>query len=246
MKRRGGLLFGWILALAVIALFVRLGVWQSHRAVEKQGMLDAAAAVLKDRNPRPLSSASDAARLRDYDWASGLGHFDQRGALWLDNQQRNGRAGVRVYRIFVPNQGGLLLVDLGWLPLGGDRKLPAIARPEGELALSGLLTAPPSTGIALGAGIGREGVGWLLTRVDTAAIASATGLSVPLAPRVLRLDPALKLGYERDLELLANTLPPEQHRGYALQWYALAAAVLITALLLTFRRKRTRPDVERP
>ena len=63
-------------------------------------------------------------------------------------------------------------------------------------------------------------------------------LSVPLAPRVLRLDPALPLGYDRDLELLANTLPPEKHRGYALQWFALELAVFVTALILTFRRSR--------
>lgn len=246
MSRRGGRWFGWALALAVIALFVHLGLWQARRAVEKQGMLDAAAAVMSQRIARPLSIAADAQRAHAYDWAAGLGRFDSRGALLLDNQQRGGRAGVRVYRIFLPDQGAPLLVDLGWLPLAGDRKLPAIARPEGELALSGLLTAPPSTGIALGAGIGREGEGWLLTRVDTAAIARETGLSAPLAPRVLRLDPALKLGYDRDLELLSNTLPPQQHRGYSLQWFALAAAVLVTALILTFRRKRPRNESDRP
>nr|WP_255611048.1 SURF1 family protein [Lysobacter sp. ESA13C] len=238
VSRRGTLLFGWTLALAAIALFANLGLWQGRRAVEKQAMLDAAAAVLNERTPRPLAAADDPARARDYDWAEGLGRFDQRGALLLDNQQRNGRAGVRVYRIFVPAQGGPMLVDLGWLPLGGDRKLPAIPQPEGELALRGLLAPPPSTGLALGPGIGREGEGWLLTRVDPKAIAEAAGLSVPLAPRVLRLDPALELGYERDLELLANTLPPDKHRGYSLQWFALALAVLATALILTFRPQR--------
>ncbi|MCZ6992416.1 hypothetical protein OH407_24100, partial [Salmonella enterica] len=89
----------------------------------------------------------------------------------------------------------------------------------------------PSAGLALGAPLARQGEGWLMTRVDLAAIADATGLSVPLAPRVLRLDPALPIGYERDLALLANTLPPEKHRGYAVQWFALAAAVLVTAVL---------------
>jgi cytochrome oxidase assembly protein ShyY1 len=241
VSRRGTLLFGWALALAAIALFANLGLWQGRRAVEKQAMLDAAAAVLGERRPRPLAAAGDLARLRDYDWAVGQGRFDERGALLLDNQQRNGRAGVRVYRIFVPVQGGPLLVDLGWLPLGGDRKLPAIARPDGELSLRGLLAPPPSTGLALGPSLGREGEAWLLTRVEPKAIAEATGLSVPLAPRVLRLDPALELGYERDLELLANTLPPDKHRGYALQWFALALAVLVTALILTFRPRRRKP-----
>lgn len=238
MSRRGSLLFGWALAVAAIVLFANLGLWQGRRAVEKQAMLDAAAAVLSARKPESLAAAAAPARARDYDWAEGSGRFDQRGALLLDNQQRNGRAGVRVYRIFVPVQGGPMLVDLGWLPLGGDRKLPVIARPEGEIAVRGLLAPPPSTGLALGPGLGREGEGWLLTRVEPKAIAAATGLSVPLAPRVLRLDPALQLGYERDLELLANTLPPDKHRGYSLQWFALALAVLVTALILTFRSKR--------
>nr|WP_241200975.1 SURF1 family protein [Lysobacter enzymogenes] len=235
-------MLGWTLALAAIALFANLGLWQARRAVEKQAMLDAAARVLGERVPQPLSRAADPRRAHDYDWAEGRGRFDPRGALLLDNQQRGGRAGVRVYRLFVPDGGEPLLVDLGWLPLGGERKLPPVPRPEGELALRGLLSAPPSVGIPLGPGIGREGEGWLLTRVDTRAIAAALALPKPLAPRVLRLDPALKLGFDRDLELLSNTLPPDKHRGYSLQWFALAAAVLVTALILTFRRPRRGAD----
>ena len=77
---------------------------------------------------------------------------------------------------------------------------------------------------------------WLLTRMDLAAL--STALNLDLAPRVLRLDPALPIGYARDLDVLPNTLPPERHRGYALQWYSLAVAVIIIALILTFRRPR--------
>lgn len=76
---------------------------------------------------------------------------------------------------------------------------------------------------------------WLLTRIDIAALAE--GLHIQLAPRVLRLDPALPLGYTRDLDVLPNTLPPERHRGYALQWFGLALATLILALFLGFRRR---------
>ncbi len=238
MSRGRTLVVGWIAALLAIAAFVNLGLWQSHRAVEKQAMLDAAAKVMATRTPQSLSLAGDPQRTRDYDWAVGTGAFDARDALLLDNQQRNGRAGVRVYRIFLPSQGGPMLVDLGWQPLAGDRKLPQVPNLPGTMELRGLLSPPPSTGLALGPGLGRQGDAWLMTRVDLPAIATATGLSVPLAPRVLRLDPALPIGYERDLELLANTLPPDQHRGYAVQWFALAAAVLATALILTFRKRR--------
>ncbi|HEY5804981.1 MAG TPA: SURF1 family protein [Lysobacter sp.] len=238
MSRRRNLVVGWVLAVLTIALFVRLGLWQMDRAAQKEQMLDAAAKVLERRDPQSLAIADDAARAHAYDWASGTGEFDARDVLLLDNQQRNGRAGVRAYRVFVPAYGGPLLVDLGWLPLAGDRKLPQVPRPQGTLELRGLLAPPPSTGLALGPGLGRDHEAWLMTRIDLAAIEKATGLSVPLAPRVLRLDPEMKMGYERDLELLPNTLPPEKHRGYAVQWFALALAVLATALILTFRKRR--------
>lgn len=239
MTRRARLLLGWTLALAAIALFAGLGSWQARRAGEKQAMLDSAARVLSERRAVSLSAAADPARARSYDWAEGTGRFDERGPLWLDNQQRNGRVGVRAYRLFVPEDDGRpLLVDLGWLPLPGDRAMPAVPRPSGRIGLRGLLAPPPSAGIAVGAGIARQGDGWLLTRVDADAIAKEMGLSVDVAPRVLRLDPTLPLGYERDLALLSNTLPPEKHRGYSFQWFALALAVLATALILTFRKTR--------
>lgn len=237
MSRRATLWVGWTLALLAIALFVRLGLWQASRAQEKAAMLEAAAQVLDARRPVPLSQAGDATRARGYDWAAGTGTFDARDALLLDNQQRGGRAGVRTYRIFVPDQGVPLLVDLGWRPLPGDRALPATLRIEGSIAVRGLLAPPPSSGLALGASMQRQGDAWLLSRVDLADIAARTGLSVPLAPRVLRLDPALPIGYPRDLALLANTLTPDKHRGYALQWFALALAVLVTAGVLSRRRR---------
>jgi cytochrome oxidase assembly protein ShyY1 len=238
VTRRRSLVLGWTLALLAIALFARLGVWQSQRAVEKQAMLDAVARVLAQRTPVPLAHAADPTRVRAYEWSAGRGRFDARGPLWLDNQQRDGRVGVHAYRVFLPDGAPPLLVDLGWLPLPGNRAMPAIALPQGVVEVRGLLTPPPSSGVRLGAGLAPQGDGWVLTRIETAAISRALKLPAPLAPRVLRLDPALPVGYPRDLQLLANTLPPERHRGYALQWFALAIAVLATALILTFRKAR--------
>lgn len=242
VSRRRNLLIGWTLAVLATALFVRLGLWQSQRAVEKQAMLDASAQVLARRAPVSLAQAANRERTHDYDWAVGAGRFADRGPLWLDNQQRDGRAGVHAYRVFLPEGAAQpILVDLGWLPLPPTRAMPAIALPKGRIEVRGLLVPPPSSGLALGSGIAREGDGWVLTRIDMDVVSRTLGLRVPLAPRVLRLDPALPLGYERDLQLLANTLPPERHRGYALQWFALAIAVLATALILTFRKARHEP-----
>lgn len=246
MSRRSQLIVGWLLALAVIAGFARLGVWQSQRAVEKQAMLDEAAQVLTSRKSAGLDAAADPQAQERYQWARGTGEFAP-GPQWLlDNQQRDGRVGVQAYRIFVPDRGLPLLVDLGWLPLPGDRAMPSVERPDGHITVEGLLAPPPSGGIALGAGMAEQPEGWLMLRLDIPAISAAVG--TPLAARVLRLDPASPLGYERDLALLPNTLPPAKHRGYALQWFGLALAVLATALILTFRkprRRRRRPNLDK-
>lgn len=230
---------GWTLAVLAIALFCTLGTWQARRAVEKQAMLDAAAGVLAERRSAPRDAAADPARARDFDWYVARGRFDAQPPLLLDNQLRGGRAGVRVYRLFTP--AGVerpLLVDLGWLPLAGDRALPPLAPlPAGDVELRGLLAPPPSTGLELGAAMARRDDAWLMTRVDLAAIAEALDPAAALSPRALRLDPDLPLGHTRDLALLANTLPPDKHRGYALQWFALALAVLVTALVLSLRKK---------
>lgn len=202
---------------------------------QKQAMLDAAQTVLQRREAQPLALAADPARKTGYDWAAGEGEFVPGPALLLDNQQREDRAGVRAYRLFRPETGAQpLLVELGWLPLPGDRRLPVIALPEGRQRLQGLLSPPPSHGL-LAAVATRQPDGTLLT----------TGLDAPdlprqlqlarLPPRVLKLDPALPLGYARDLDILPNTLTPERHLGYAVQWFALAIAVLVTALVLTLR-----------
>ena len=77
----------------------------------------------------------------------------------------------------------------------------------------------------------------MVIALEPAKIAASAGLAA-IAPRVLRLDPALPLGHERDLDLLPNTLPPSRHLGYAVQWFGLALAVLVVALTLQWRTWR--------
>lgn len=232
------LVLGWSVAALAMAAFASLGAWQSRRAVEKEAMLAAADHVLDARRALPLAAAHDAAAASGYAWAAGAGRFTGQ-VLWLDNQQRDGRVGLRAYAPFLPRDGAPLLVDVGWAPMAPDRRaLPGLALPAGEVEVRGLLAPPPSPGLAMGAPMARQGAGWLMLRVEPAAIGRALALPRPLAPRVLRLDPALAFGLPRDLRLLANTLPPEKHRGYALQWFGLAATVLVVALVLTFRKPR--------
>ncbi|HEY4581273.1 MAG TPA: SURF1 family protein [Lysobacter sp.] len=237
MSRRATLLLGWTLALLAAAGLGSLGAWQGGRAVEKERMLAAADAVLARRQAVPLAAGDATDAGARYDWAAGRGSFLATPPILLDNQQRDGRVGMRAYAAFQPQGGAPLLVDLGWQAVGGDRAPPQVRVPEGEVDLRGLLAPPPSPGIRMGAAMVLQGDALLAVRLETAAVAAALGLP-RLAPRVLRLDPELPIGYTRDLQLFANTLTPDRHRGYAVQWYGLALTTLAIALVLTFRRSR--------
>ena len=238
-------MLGWLLAVAVVALFSRLGYWQLDRMHEKQAMLDAVHAVLQQRQPLPLAAASDPARSNAYDWSAGDGHFAELPPVLLDNQSRAERPGVRAYRVFQPESGAPLLVELGWLPLPGDRRLPVVPRPAGVEKVAGLLMPPPSAGLVRGVAVAQPDGALLATVLQPAALRQKFHQAA-LAPRVLKLDPAQALPaggppYARDLDILPNTLPPERHLGYAVQWFGLAIAVFITALVVTFHKVLRRP-----
>jgi cytochrome oxidase assembly protein ShyY1 len=240
---RRNAVFGWLLALLAIGLFARLGFWQLARMHEKRAMLDAVQQVLDAREPRPLALAGDGARARAYDWAAGNGRFAEVPAVILDNQGRDERPGVRVYRVFLPDAGAPLLVELGWQPLPGDRTMPEVPRPH-DTRVAGLLLPPPSPGLARGTPVPQADGSLLVIAMDLPVLREALGLEA-LAPRVLKLDPAQSLagapGYVRYLDILPNTLPPDRHLGYAVQWFGLAVAMLVIALVLTFRKPGRRP-----
>lgn len=236
MTRHHTPLWGWLLALAVAAAFVLLGRWQLQRMHEKEALLVQASQVRA--HPRTLDEAL--ARPDTLQWVSGEVELQPQQIL-LDNQLRDGRAGVRVYQPARSAAGHWVLVELGWWPLPPDRQLPVLAPITGRQSVRGLLAPPPSAGLRLGPAMSptAQPSTWLATRIEPAAIATATGRR-DISSQVLRLDPALPLGYARDLDVLPNTLPPARHLAYAVQWFGLAAAVLATPLVLAWRRRRIR------
>ena len=206
-----GLLY--LLALACILGFVRLGFWQLHRAGYKEALLARSRQVLDQRRAQPLAALADATKTdgegNPYAWTAGSGHFLQLPAVRLDNQDRGGRPGLRIYRAFQPDAAKhAVLVELGWRPLPPDRVLPAEPVLAGNWRVQGLFAPPPAAGLQWllgGDAIQRQPDGsLLLMRLDPAHVAAALGLANGLVMRGLRLDPAIALGYVRDLDVLGS------------------------------------------
>ncbi|GAB3731042.1 hypothetical protein GCM10028794_06960 [Silanimonas algicola] len=223
----------WVVVLCLCLAFVQAGLWQSGRAAEKDALLADSARVLADRRPVPVATAAAEGRLA---WVAVEGTFEATPAIRLDNQRRGARVGVQVYRLFRLGDGMRLWVDMGWRPLPADRRVPAeVPLPADLMRLEGLLVPPPSPGLALGPAASPLPDGGLLALRLEPEVLREAGVAIDSA--VLRLDPTVPLGHERDLDLLANTLSPDKHRGYALQWFGFAAGLLLLSLFLQFRRR---------
>lgn len=238
MMRQHTRLIGWVAAVAVMVVFCLLGRWQLQRMEQKQALLDQEVPARE----QTLALGAALAAPPQLRWVEDHGQF-LAGTVLLDNQMREGRAGLKVYQPFRSDSGAVVLVDLGWLPMPADRTVPAITPREGPAKLAGLLAPPPAPGLAVGPAMtaaGQPGV-WLASRMPPQEVAAALKLPGGLPYSVLRLDPALPGGYARDLELLPNTMPPSRHLGYAVQWFGLALTVLVVALVLEWRRQRHDP-----
>jgi surfeit locus 1 family protein len=225
----------WAFAICTMALFARLGAWQLTRADEKRAMLAKAESALGERRSQPLSVLANEVRASDYDWVDVRGRFADAPAVLLDNQQHAGKVGVRAYRVFLPDAAVPVLVDLGWTALPGDRAMPVVPRDVQRTRLSGLLLPPPGRGLDVGPPAVQPNGDLLATALEVSSLRRSLRMPT-LSSRVLRPQPEAGFGFERDYDILPNTLPPERHLGYAVQWFALASAVLVTALLLTWRR----------
>ena len=242
MSRIAG--FGYALAaLGTVALFATLGTWQLGRGLAKQQRIAEESIALKVATPADLAAEAQREEAGAIVRIAGRGRY-RAPLLLLDGQQRKGRVGLRVYALArLSTLSHAVLVDLGWVALPPDRRLPELNLPEGERELRGLLVPWPGQGLRLAPNPWPSDAAGpvLLTRLDRDEIQDA--LDIELAPRVLRLAPDLAYGYERDLDALPNTLPPERHFGYAAQWFGLALTVVVVYFVLSRRARRRRTTV---
>lgn len=249
MKTR---IVGSVFALIGVVLFASLSMWQWQRATWKERLLAAheralAAAPMDWRAATSAGTPPVAADLPDATSASGptlplrvalAGRYVTGSDLVLDNQRVDGQVGVMVLSLLVPGDGGpAVYVNRGFLPYEGNRReLPALPAVDGPISLTGLLVAPPAVGVRLGDTAWQPGDTTPQPWIDVEAAAARLGHDTLRA--VVLLDADAPHGFTRRWQALPNTLPPDQHRGYAFQWLALAIAVAVIYLTLTLRRRR--------
>lgn len=226
----------WLPTLATIVLvilFIRLGLWQQHKAEAKQALQTQLDQRLQQTPVALRGPITDVDAWR-YRRVQIRGHYQPRYQILLDNQVHQQSAG---YHVITPlrteGSEAYILVDRGWIPAPADHStLPTVATPAATQVVTGYLWLPPDKFFMLG-DPPREGWQPVWQNLDMPRYAR----SVPFAvqPLVVRLDPhSDAAGFVRDWPRPAERM--EMHLGYAYQWYGFAATLLVIYLVLSFRK----------
>lgn len=220
-----------VVAAALLLLLCSLGFWQLDRAAGKEAALvrfEAARSTLLD----------ETALGRDpYEFARVdlVGRYDSAHQFLQDNRTYRGRSGYHVLTPLRTASHGAVLVNRGWVPADPDRNsLPEIAAPRGPVRLQGTVRLAREDLFVLG-DTGYAAPGWprVVQRVELDAMKRSLGYS--LADWLVALDPAAPNGYVREWKA-APGLTPDRHRGYAFQWFALAAALFSIWVAVNLKR----------
>lgn len=235
---RPGLVPSLVVALLLPGL-IGLGCWQLGRAEQKRELL-AVYAERRAEAPVPIGQLSGVSEPA-YRRVRLQGTFDGEHSLLLDNRLRDGQAGVEVLQPFHDQASGQwLLVNRGWLPWP-DRRVPvAIDTPAPSLALEGWIYVAPGSVFQLRA----DPVGgrWphLLTAIDARQLwpqLQRHGFAYEV-----RLEPG-PASYRLDWPVVA--MGPEKHLGYAVQWFSLAAALVLLYLYFGWHNNKESPHGSR-
>lgn len=218
----------------VLMALLGLGDWQMQRAGEKQALVDnklaRQAAAPLDLNRQTVDQQLD--RFRP---AKVIGRYVE-GQQWLlDNRLYQGQPGYHVFSLLQLQDGRQVLINRGWVAVGATREfLPQLPLPAGENVLTGHLDRPESVGMVMGEppleSIEKK---VLLQSLDMAALAQARQLQLAPLSLVLGAGQAGSLQYDW---APVETISPEKHLGYAVQWFALAVALVIIYLGVNTRR----------
>lgn len=227
-----------IVTLLLLALLLSLGFWQLDRAEQKRVLLDAYGERPGDA-PIQLTEDFRPGPEWRYRRVQAAGSYDAGHQFLLDNRVHHGRPGYLVLTpLRLAHSDAVVLVNRGWVSQGATRAdLPPLPVPTGaQVLIEGLIDFPPEKVFVLGEGEDRD-PGWpkVLQRIRLEL--QSHQLNARLLPLIVLLAPEQPGGFVREWKPVV--VGPERHVGYAVQWFALAAALVILYILANLRRVET-------
>jgi len=220
--------------LIVFPILLSLGFWQLHRAEFKQTLL----ATYQSRAQKLPLTLNKIRPNKDYKYyrIKITGHYDTAHPFLLDNRSHQHRIGYQVLIPFVPdNSKRALLINLGWIPRARDRKqLPALKTVPEDQTISGKIYLPTKNPFSLSEAHDHSS-SWPKVIQTIQLKKLATTVNYSFYPFVVLLSPKAAHGYVRSWKPI--NVSPNKHLGYAVQWFALALALLIIFIVVNIKRE---------
>lgn len=223
----------FVAATALALLGIALGNWQQGRAIQKEAVQEKITAFAAQA-PVVLGPAITPAAALEYRRVTVTGEFVAGWPFFLANRPMAGRSGYYLVMPFkIAGSDTHVLVMRGWLPRAAEYgKLAAFATPPGTVTIEGIVAGTAGHVMDLGqaAPLAPRAI---VQNIDPQAVARATGL---------RLQPFFvqQTGSDGAGDTLLRAWPApssgiDKHRGYAFQWYALAAMSVLFFVITGFR-----------
>lgn len=226
-----------IVFLLILPILINLGFWQLDRAEEKRELIE----LFKQQNKLGPLLIKDTIKLGEklnYRTAQVEGNYNLTKQIFIDNKIYQGKTGVHVMTPFkLKNSEYSILVNRGWVSMGIDRSaLPKIKTPTSFLKLSGKIKTLGKKPFMVGDQF-QSNEGWpaLMQWVNLADIENKSGLK--LLPYIFLLDEKEQSGYIRDWKPVV--MQPEKSTSYAVQWFALALALVIIYIVVNLKEDKS-------
>ncbi len=232
----------WIPLIAtalVVATAISLGNWQTRRAEEKLAIEQA----IVDRSKEPpiaAASIKPGQQPEEFRRVDADGEFLADWPLYLENRPHGAQSGFYLLMpLRIADSGDVVLVARGWFPRDpADRtRIPDVPVPKGRQHIEGSVRSHATRVMQLGDASAVK-PGALLQNIDPAGFAAASGLHVQAF--IIEQINDTHDGLVRDWP--APSAGVDKHRGYAFQWYALAAVAFLFYLITGIRSASKRHE----
>lgn len=220
-----------VVAAVVMAIMIKLGFWQYHKAEQKQALQ----AIYDARAQQPVVNVPagvDNLESWRYRRLQAKGRYRTDYQVLLDNQVDGEAVGYHVITPLQTENGVTVLVDRGWIPVGDRSRLPDIRTPSGMVTVTGFSWIPSPKFFELQAPAG----GWQPVWQNMDMPRYLKLVPFKAHPFVIRLDADSSAGgFVRHWVMPAERI--EQHIGYAYQWWGFSVALFGIWIFVNLKRK---------
>ena len=236
-------LLGILLTIFCIPLFIKFGLWQYHKAEQKQLIQDAYNQSKTDSALAFPLDLNGQAELLIEDWkykkVTVSGVYDTKHQFLLDNQVEGERAGYHVITpLKIENTSEYVLINRGWI-LAKDHhnEVPTFDTPTGIQKITGQVWLPSKKIFSLEnkteSAVNNKSLQAVWQNMDIAKYQHLVPFTV--SPVAIKLDPASEGGgFVRNWQVPVERIATNM--GYAYQWFGFALATLLIFMYMSISK----------